>query len=71
MIVGGACILAGPMLFMAGLALNLVLNSQDEDDIWHVFGTALRNAGLIAMGFAIWKGRTGHELMPPRRDFRP
>jgi hypothetical protein len=40
-------------LFCAGLAVNLVLAVLPAPDILQTLGTALRNVGLVAMGFAI------------------
>lgn len=46
-------------LFMAGLALNLVLALVAVPDIAQAAASAIRNAGLIAMGVAIVSGRPG------------
>lgn len=40
-------------LSAAGLAANLVLALTPAPDVWQTLGTAARNAGLVAMGFAI------------------
>jgi len=48
-----------PLVFMSGLAANLMLTFVDVDDLYQTIGTALRNAGLIAMGCAIWRSADG------------
>lgn len=44
-------------LFAAGLLLNLLLGLLPAPEILQVFGTALRNAGLVAMGVAVLRAR--------------
>jgi len=41
------------LLFISGLTLNLVLALLPTPDIFQIAGSALRNTGLIAMGYAI------------------
>jgi hypothetical protein len=44
-------------LFLAGIALNLALTFLPVPDLWQTFGTALRNGGLVAMGWSLIQGR--------------
>jgi hypothetical protein len=46
-------------LFGAGLLVNLVLALVPAPDILQTVGTAIRNAGLVGMGYAILKGSRG------------
>jgi len=43
------------VLFLTGLGLNLLLTFVPVDDLYQTLGTSLRNAGLIGMGWAIWR----------------
>lgn len=43
-------------LFLAGVALNFALARLDAPELLHTLGTALRNAGLVGMGWAILAG---------------
>jgi len=45
------------IVFLAGLALNAVLTFLPVPDLWQTFGTALRNAGLVGMGWSLLRGR--------------
>ena len=71
MILGGGCfgwatLRAGVLprwtgwLFLAGLTLNLGLGLLPAPDILQTLGTALRNAGLVGMGWAV-----AAQLSPP------
>jgi hypothetical protein len=44
------------LLFGAGLLVNLTLALLPAPDILQTLGTAIRNAGLIGMGYAILRG---------------
>jgi hypothetical protein len=44
-------------LFTIGLLVNLVLASVSAPDILQTVGTAIRNAGLVGMGYAVLFGR--------------
>jgi hypothetical protein len=44
-------------LFLAGLVLNLALALLPVADIWQTLGSALRNLGLMSMGYAILRLR--------------
>lgn len=44
-----------PALFLAGLMINLVLTFAPVNDIYQTLGTTLRNAGLVAMGWAVFR----------------
>ena len=63
MIVGGACFGAATLsagvlprwtgwLFLTGIAVNLVLGLLPAPDLLQTLGSALRNTGLIGMGWA-------------------
>ena len=54
-------------LFCAGLVVNFVLAVVPAPDIWQTLGTALRNIGLIAMGFSVLRGRHHRLSIPPER----
>lgn len=43
------------VLFLGGIALNLVVGLLPAPDILQTLGTALRNGGLVGMGIAVWK----------------
>jgi hypothetical protein len=43
--------------FLAGIALNLALGLLPLPDILQTVGTLLRNAGLVGMGWALWRQR--------------
>jgi hypothetical protein len=45
-------------VFLAGIGLNLLLVLIGTADIYQIFGTALRNLGLVGTGWSIW--RTAH-----------
>jgi len=47
-------------LFAAGLVLNLVLALVPVPDLLQTLGTALRNAGLVGMGWFLLRGRSAH-----------
>lgn len=49
------------ILFLSGIALNLVLGLLPVPDVLQTLGTALRNAGLVGMGWAA----TGSLPTPP------
>ncbi len=61
----GAALRAGGLprlavgLFGTGLLLNLVLALLPAPDILQTVGTAIRNAGLVGMGYAILFGNRG------------
>ena len=61
----GAALRAGGLprpaiwLFGAGLLVNLLLALVPAPDILQTVGTAVRNAGLVGMGYAILVGREG------------
>jgi hypothetical protein len=61
----GAALRAGGLprpavwLFGAGLLINLVLALVPAPDILQTVGTAVRNAGLVGMGYAILFGSDG------------
>jgi hypothetical protein len=42
-------------MFLAGLGLNLALTFADVPDLYQTLGTAVRNAGLVGMGWALWR----------------
>lgn len=76
MIVGGVCfgwasLRAGVLprwtaaLFLGGLLINFVLGLLPAPELLQTIGTALRNAGLIGMGWAI-----GQEIEPWSTDLR-
>ena len=44
-------------MFAAGLCINLLLGLLPAPDILQTIGTAIRNAGLISMGVALWSER--------------
>jgi hypothetical protein len=44
-------------LFVVGVALNLVLGFLPLPDLFQTLGTALRNAGLVGMGWALAHAR--------------
>jgi hypothetical protein len=43
-------------LFLAGVTLNIALALLDVPELLHTLGTALRNAGLAGMGWAVLAG---------------
>jgi hypothetical protein len=43
-------------LFLAGVTLNIALALLDAPELLHTLGTALRNAGLAGMGWAVLAG---------------
>lgn len=58
------------LLFLFGIAANLLLSLLPLPDILQTVGSAIRNVGLMAMGYAILFGareqRTGNSLKPTR-----
>lgn len=66
----GAALRAGGLprlavgLFGAGLLVNLVLALLPAPDILQTLGTAIRNAGLVGMGYAILRGHRGAAAGP-------
>jgi hypothetical protein len=40
-------------VFLSGISFNLVLGLLPGPDIWQIFGTFLRNIGLVGMGWAL------------------
>jgi hypothetical protein len=48
---------AAVALFAAGLVVNLLLAVLPGPDILQTVGTALRNVGLVAMGYAVCRRR--------------
>jgi hypothetical protein len=45
-------------LFLAGLAVNLLVGVLPLPDLLQTLGTTVRNAGLVGMGFATWRDST-------------
>ena len=56
---GGALPRPALVLFLAGLAVNLVVGLLPVPDLLQVAGSALRNLGLVGMGVAILADRRG------------
>jgi hypothetical protein len=54
------------LLFAAGCGLNLVLALLPVPDLWQTLGTAVRNAGLVAMGLAVWRAAREGGASAPR-----
>jgi hypothetical protein len=48
-----------PVLFLAGLGLNLLITFLPVADLYQTLGTTLRNAGLMGMGWAVWRRAPG------------
>ena len=46
------------LLFLAGIVVNLVLALLPAPDILQTIGSAVRNFGLMVMGYAILFGKT-------------
>jgi hypothetical protein len=46
------------LLFLAGIVVNLVLAILPAPDILQTIGSAIRNFGLMAMGYAILAGKS-------------
>jgi hypothetical protein len=43
------------LIFLVGLGINLALTFADVPDLYQTMGTAVRNAGLVGMGWALWR----------------
>lgn len=50
------------LLFGAGLLVNLALAVVPAPDILQTVGTAIRNAGIVGMGYALLSGEAGLRL---------
>ena len=46
------------LLFLSGIVLNLILAILPAPDTFQTIGSAMRNVGLMAMGYAILFGKT-------------
>jgi hypothetical protein len=52
---GGALPAWTAVLFLAGVGANLVLALLPVPDLLQTLGSGLRNAGLAAMGWTLWR----------------
>ena len=51
------------LLFLTGLAINLLLALLPAPDLLQILGTTVRNAGLVAMGWECWPRQVSREAV--------